>query len=264
MSEDIGRILQKWPYDPQSSIRKVIDTQGTEKIQVRVDQGAFQGILQMEVDGRPDGRKPHDWDFVLDYHRDSLERHVRDEGEESDFALDHEACEELFDEGRRIYERYVFLLQIQDYARVIRDTQRNMDLFRFVHRYGELEDDRMNLEKWWPYVIRIHAVARVMFASQNDDFDSAMDIIKEALEEIGNLEEVEAEEFYIERKRSRKALKELQEELAKKRPVSALEQLERQLAEAIEKEEFEKAAELRDRILELEVRAEAAEKGKSP
>ena len=48
MAEDIGQLLHRWPYDPHNSIRKVIDPDGTEKIQVRVDQGAFQGILQME------------------------------------------------------------------------------------------------------------------------------------------------------------------------------------------------------------------------
>ena len=47
MSEDIGQILKSWEYDPQNSIRKVIDPDGGEKIQVRVDQGAFQGVLQM-------------------------------------------------------------------------------------------------------------------------------------------------------------------------------------------------------------------------
>ena len=67
MSEDIGHILKKWAYDAQNSIRKVIDSNGGEKIQVRVDQGAFQGILQMELDGRPDGKRPHSHTFVFDY-----------------------------------------------------------------------------------------------------------------------------------------------------------------------------------------------------
>ena len=47
------------------------------------------------------------------------------------------ACEELFDEGARVYERYAFLLQLKDYRRVVQDTERNMVLFRFVNRYAE-------------------------------------------------------------------------------------------------------------------------------
>ena len=50
MNEDIGQILENWPFDPENSIRKVIDSSGVEKIQVRVDQGAFQGVLQMNLD----------------------------------------------------------------------------------------------------------------------------------------------------------------------------------------------------------------------
>ena len=50
------------------------------KIQIRVDQGAFQGILQLNLDGRPDGRRPHGQDFALDYYRDELERYRREHG----------------------------------------------------------------------------------------------------------------------------------------------------------------------------------------
>ena len=55
MTEDIGPLLNHWPYDPKNSIRKIFSSKGVEKIQVRIDQGPFQGILQMELDGRPDG-----------------------------------------------------------------------------------------------------------------------------------------------------------------------------------------------------------------
>ena len=250
--DDIGPILQNWPYESENSIRKVIDAKGSEKIQVRVDQGAFQGILQMDLDGRPDGKRPHSQDFALSFYKDAHQTYVKSEGTEQGYSLDRKTCEELFDESRRLYERYVFLLQIQDYGRVIRDTERNMELFRFVNRHAAQEDDKMNLEKWWPYVLRIHAVARVMIASQDQDYDSALHIIQEVQEKIDSLEEVDAEEFRVERRRSQQALKELAKELESKRPLSPLEGLRQKLADAIENEEFEKAARIRDRIQELE------------
>ena len=254
MTEDIGRILKAWPYEPENSIRKVIDSNGSEKIQVRVDQGAFQGILQMELDGRPDGRQPHNQNFVLDHHKDHLHRHISEQGTESGFNLSQEICQELFDESRQIYERYVFLLQIQDYDRVIRDTERNMEMFRFINRYAEREEDKQNLEKWWPYILRIHAIARVMITTQNADYESGIRIIQDTLQKIEGLEEVDAEEFGFEKQRSVKALRELTEELEGKRPLSQVEKLKQDLLRAIEKEEFERAAELRDRILEIEAR----------
>jgi len=252
MAEDITRILKSWPYNPENSIRKIINPEGTEKIQVRVDQGAFQGILQMELDGRPDGTRPHNKSFALDFYKESLQNFISEKETAEGFSLSQKMCKELFDESRRLYERYVFLLQIQDYDRVIRDTERNMDVFRFVNRYARRQDDRLNLEKWWPYILRIHAVARVMIAAQDEDYDSALKIIDGVRDKLLNLEEMDAEEFRLERKRSLQALEELADELASKRPLSLLEKLRQDLDEAVEEEDFEKAAEIRDRIQELE------------
>lgn len=252
MNKDIIHLLTEWPFDPENSIRKIIDEDGTERIQVRVDQGAFQGILQMELDGRPDGRRPHETDFVLEYYREKLDLLINDSGSEEGFCLGEDDCKELFDESRRMYERYVFLLQIQDYDRVIRDTEFNMALFRFVNRYADNDENKNNLEKWWPYVVRIHAVARVMISMQSEDFESAFKIIDEARERIEGLGEVDTEEFHIERRRSFQALEDLKKELNEKRPETLLDKLNKELDQAIEREEFERAAKLRDRLKELE------------
>lgn len=252
MIEDIGPILSHWPYNQDNSIRKIIDPNGAEKIQVRVDQGAFQGILQMELDGRPDGRILHDAPFVLDHYQGQRDHHVQENGTEQGFNLTHAHCRELFDESRQIYERYVFLLQIQDYDRVIRDTERNMDLFRFVNRYAATEKDQLSLEKWWPYILRIHAIARVMIATQDEDYDSGIQIIRDTVSKIEALKDVDAEEFHVEKRRSTKALNELLEELDQKRPLTEAERLKKDLLSAIELEDFEKAAQLRDRIHKLD------------
>jgi len=252
MMEDIGPLLKHWPYSQDNSIRKIIDEDGTEKIQVRVDQGAFQGILQMELDGRPDGRKLHQSIFVLDHFQEKRDRHIEEKGTEEGFQLSKSNCKELFDESRQIYERYVFLLQIQDYDRVIRDTERNMDLFRFVNRYAAAEKDRTNLEKWWPYILRINGIARVMITTQNKDYESGIAIIKDVLEKISALTSVDAEEFQMEKERSIQALNELLEELEQKRPLTETERLKKELLSAIESEDFERAAKLRDQIHQTE------------
>ncbi len=51
--------------------------------------------------------------------------------------------------------------------------------------------------------------------------------------------------------RSIMALRELESQILKNRPLSELEQLEHQLRRAIDKQEFERAAKLRDRIRAL-------------
>lgn len=251
MNQDISELLQAWEFDPEANVRKIRGDDGVEKMQVRVDQGAFQGILQVNLDGRPDGRRPHGMDYALDYFRSLLEQSDY-QREKRKFSLDKEACQELFDEGSRIYGRYIFLLQLKDYDRVIRDTERNMELFRFVNTYGEEEEDRLNMEKWWPYILRIHAVAGAMKATEKEDFDGALDIVEKGREQIKNLPEVEAEEFFVELERSQQALDELAEELHNKKPLSQREILEQRLQEAIDSEEFERAAVIRDELKKLE------------
>jgi len=253
MTEDISDILRNWEFDPRKSYRKILGVNGREMIQVRVDNAAFQGILQMELDGRPDGRQPHGCEFVLDYHRDTLEHwreaHQGDQG----FLLDSAACSELFDESLRIYNRYVFLLQLQNYPRVVRDTERNMDLFRFVNKYAEHEKDRNNLEKWWPYILRINGTARAMLAIQEGrNFEKALGIVRSTRQKIDNLEPMEVEEFVTELERSRKALEDLEQAILSQKPLNEVEKIRKKMEQAVADERFEEAALLRDKLKGLE------------
>ena len=58
MKDDIGELLNNWSFDPDEFIaRRITASDGTEKIQIRIDMG----VLQLEVEGRPDGERPHDF-----------------------------------------------------------------------------------------------------------------------------------------------------------------------------------------------------------
>lgn len=249
MSHDISHILKNWEFDPGKSYRKIVGDDGREKIQVRVDNAAFQGVLQMEMDGRPDGKQPYGYDFALDYYRLSLKRYEKAHGTARGFKLDPASCSELFDESLRIYNRYVFLLQLQDYQRVIRDTERNMELFRFVNRHAAREKDRTNLERWWPYILRINGTARAMLAMQEDqDFEAALKIVEDTNEKIQNLPQLEAEEFHTEKERSMKALVEMEKAIRAHKPLTEMEKLQVELSRAVAEERFEDAARLRDAL----------------
>ena len=252
-TQDIGGILESWEYDPEHNYRRIVGDDGREKIQIRVDNAAFQGVLQMELDGRPDGRKPFGFDFALDYHRQAQRRYCNAHGSDRGFSLDPEACAQLFDESLRVYNRYVFLLQLQDYARVIRDTERNMQLFRFVHHYAAREADRSNLERWWPYILRVHGSARAMRTLEEErDHEQALRIVAETRRKIADLEPLDFEEFHLERERSLKALRELEETILATRPPTEKDRLELELTRAVAEERFEEAARLRDRLRSLE------------
>lgn len=252
-SVDLRGLLDGWPYDPENDVRVVHGDDGREIIQVRTPVG----IEQLEVTGRPDGARPYGMESVFEYHLHRLER-AKQAGQEAEFELGPDECAELFAEGTLYYLRYLRLFQLQRWAEVVRDTARNMRLFDFVNRYAARDEDRTNLEKWRPYIIRMNAIAAAMLELENGAFERALGILDGAVERIESLPELDDETFQFERQRSLLALRELITQINKNRPLTELERLERQLKRAIETQQFERAAELRDRIRSLRNKAESS------
>jgi hypothetical protein len=242
-SADLRRILKTWPYDPENDVRAVRGDDGREILQVRTPLG----VEQYEMDGRPDGLRPHGMDSALDFYAQRLNQ-AKFSGRESDFELSPQECGELFHEGTLFYFRYVRLFQLKDWPRTIRDTARNLRAFDFLHRYARREEDQQFLEKWRPYILRVNACASVMQAMEKHTYEEALKIAREAIRKVETLEELEDDTFKFERERSILALRELESQIQKNRPLSELEQLEHQLRRAIDRQEFERAAQLRDRI----------------
>lgn len=245
-SADLRSVLQAWPYDPDADARVISGEDGREILQVRTPLG----IEQYEMEGRPDGARPHGVESALEYQIQELEK-AKAAGQEADFELDHQDCSELFNEGTLYYFRYVRLFQLKDWARTMRDTSRNIRAFDLIHRYAKREEDQQFLEKWRPYIIRVNASAAVMLQLENRAYDKAGEITHQALDAIEALPELDDETFKFERERSLTALRELASQIEKNRPLSELERLEHQLRRAIDRQEFEHAARLRDRIRNL-------------
>src|SRR5215813_10468196 len=159
MSEsfDLRRLLQAWPYDPDQDARLIRGEDGREILQVRTPVG----VEQYELDGRPDAARPHGMESALDFQLQRL-KDSKSEDADKNFELNEAECAELFNEGTLYYFRYVRLFQLRDWARTIRDTGRNLKLFDFVHRFAEREEDRVFLEKWRPYILRVNVSAAAM------------------------------------------------------------------------------------------------------
>ncbi len=245
-SVDLRGFLENWPYDPENDTRLARGADGRTILLVRTPMG----LEQYELDGRPDGARPHGLESVLDYYLQKLAQ-ARAAGREGDFELGPRECTELFNEGTMYYFRYVRLFQLKDWLRTIRDTARNLKAFDLVNRHARREEDRQFLEKWRPYILRVNSSAAIMLELQKGSYDTALRLANEAVEKVMALEELDDETFQFERERSLAALRELAGQIQKNRPLSELERLEHQLRRAIERQEFERAAQLRDRIRSL-------------
>jgi hypothetical protein len=243
---DLRRYLKNWPYDADNDARIVRGEDGREILQVRTPLG----IEQLELDGRPDGEHPQGMESVLEVQLQRLEQ-ARAAGRETGFELGPRECGDLFNEGTLYYFRYVRLFQLKDWARTVRDTARNLRAFDLVHQYGQREEDREFLERWRPYVIRVNTSAAVMIELDKRGYDTASKLTNQAISAIEGLEELDDETFKFERERSLAALRELTTQIQQNRPLSEVEKLEHQLRRAIERQDFERAARLRDRIRAL-------------
>ena len=81
--------------------------------------------MQMEVDGRPDGMRPHGCESLLEYFEHQLDGHRDRNGTELGFHLTADQCQGLREEAVMYYHRYLSLFVLEDFEGVVRDTARN-------------------------------------------------------------------------------------------------------------------------------------------
>jgi len=249
MSLDLNTILKDWPHQNGAvRVRKIVGLDGREKLQLRIDLG----VLQMETSGRPDGTRPFGCESLLDYHQS---RAKRAEVDGKNFELTPEQCAELQQEGIQYYHRYLSLFQINDFVGVVRDTQRNLDLFDFVAAHTQRDELAWTLQQFRPYVLMMNTRAKASIFLGQGKFSEAITEIQRGRDAIydffqrSNFPELAAKSSEIH------FLDEWLEEVRVKRPLSKLELMQREMETAVSKELYERAAQLRDAIKQLKAQA---------
>ncbi len=242
MSLDLNTILRDWPHENGNvKVRKIAGLDGREKLQLRVDLG----VLQMEMTGRPDGQRPHNCDSLLEYHQ---RRATRAEEKGEGYELTPEQCAELQQEGIQYYHRYLSLFQINDFGGVMRDTQRNLDLFTFVAEHTDREELSWSMQQFRPYVLMMNTRARASILLGEGKFAEAMGEIERGRDAISEFFQRSNFPELVSKSSEIAFLDEWLEEVKAKRPLSKLEIMQREMEAAIAKELYERAAELRDAI----------------
>ena len=243
MDEDIGHILRNWPYDPDDDlIVRIVETKDGPKLQMRIDMG----IIQMGIDGHPTGIKPENFDSWLDYYEQQKTEY--EAGRVDDyFTLSSDDCKKLRREGVQYYYRYLSLMKLEEFQRVIRDTERNIRLFSFVKKYASSEIDRWALDQFRPYIIMMNTRAKSSLMLKKNPVSGIEEAIGLFDKGIGNIIEFYKEygiSSEIETSVELSILKALKSEFLRESPPT----LEEELDNAIQEERFEDAAIIRDRI----------------
>ncbi|MEM1058909.1 MAG: UvrB/UvrC motif-containing protein [Verrucomicrobiota bacterium] len=258
MSKDLIPVLEGWEFLPSKVTARLIDgLEGKSKLQLRIDLG----VLQMELDGRPDGRTPMGMESYY-AHFLELASAVADD---ADFAeglgLGEDDGLKLQQEAVQYYHRYLALFQLEDWPRVIRDTQRNLDLFDFVGHHAEDAALGELFHPFRPYAQMMNARAWAHLWIEHGELKRALEVIEQGIESIkafclgiGKPEMLHGSEEL-------RFLETWQLELQASPEGAPEKRLEQALEHAVEREDYESAAELRDKIKQvLQDKAERAER----
>jgi len=253
MSKDISKILDGWPFQQDDVVVRIIKgDDGRDRLQLRVDLG----LLQMEMDGRPDGLRPEGCRSWLEYYQQKQRAHDAANPDSAPFELQDEDCSRLWREGVQHYHRYLGFWHLKLYELCARDTRRNLELFAFVRGHARNERSKLQFDQWRPYVIMMHsrAVATPMIeagrsAEALDAIESGIDAIRDFLDEYDQSQHAEECKELVNLEKWREEVSMQQEQAERAEPAGgAAAILRRKLQEAIAAEQFEEAARLRDEI----------------
>jgi len=255
MSNDLSKVLGEWQFQPDEVLVRIVPgDDGRGKVQLRVDLG----ILQMEMNGRPDGHRPEGFESWLDYYESLQQAHDETHPDSASFQLSEEDCLRLWREAVQYYHRYLSFWHLELFELCARDTARNLRLFAFVRAHASDDRHKLQFDQWRPYALMMHARAVATPLVQQRLYDEGLRAIESGIEAIREfLDDYEqshrAEECVelVSLERWREELLGKEQRAAAARPKSAVQILRQKLEAAIAAEEFEEAAQIRDQIRKL-------------
>ncbi len=256
-SKDIGPILADWPFESgQINVRRIRGLDGRPKIQMRLDLG----VLQMETEGRPDGRRPYNCESVLAHHLDRLREHTLRNGTELGYELSADECRELREEAALYYQRYLALFVLEEFEGVERDTQRNLKVLDLCRRFAGNESDRYILEQYRPYIIMMNTRAKALHALGAGTARSALAHVEAGLKAIKEFFASFNQTRAYYKSREVRLLRQLRSRIKRGLPPDPAVKLRKELRAAVADERYEDAARIRDLLDSLDQTSEAEQR----
>ncbi len=261
MSNDLSDILGDWEFSPDhqsKNIRVVIGSDGRRKIQIRVKCG----VIQWETEGRPDGKEPHGFPSMLEYCEHLLREHEAAGGSESDFELAEAVTAAVREEIMDYYHRRVMRFQLTDYSGAWEDAEHSLKLMSFVKRFVADPEIVMSHEQYRPFLLMDRARAAAMVGLESGAPPAAMGEIDHGISAIKQFYHEYSRDDLIDESQELQVLKDLKERIRQQYNLpfakeEIIESLEVDLQEAVEDEDFERAADIKRRLDRLSVSDQA-------
>lgn len=233
---NIDDILNEWPYEPSSvSVRIVKGADERELIQMRIEMG----ILQLEVEGRPDGERPDGFPTFFDYLQNEASN-------VEEMSMTDDQCSETDREFVQFYHRRICWLSMREFDKARRDADHTLRLMDFCLEHSSDESWTLSHEQYRPFVLFHRTQAATLSALEDDDAETAIEEVNSGLHHLRNLfSSFEAMEEYEDNELVERLI-ELRESVREKFKVGRT--LQEQLGDAIASEQYELAARLRDEL----------------
>lgn len=252
MSKDLTSIMADWPADSGGIRSRKITVEGQSFIQLRIDLG----VLQMAMDGRPDGDRPYGFETALAW----LEKQSKQQGDAFELTDDQQV--ELTREMLQFYRRRISLMALAKQAQTDDNLEEADDLYRRAIRDAEHNIAILDLmaaadaevleehEQYRPFILMHRATCRAERALLIHDPDQAIEDLKHGIFEIDQCSEdiddpdeedsvMTPEHFIAELRRFERHIRKL---------YRRQRTLPEQLQDAISAERFEQAARIRDAL----------------
>ena len=234
-------LLANWSFDPATlNVRLVKGKDGRDVIQMRVDMG----VLQLETTGRPDGAQFKETESVLDYLKQAqLDDPTR--------RLSEDECVEVDREFMQFYHRRICWLRLQFYHRAVMDADHTLGLMDVSEAMSPDEEWAGAHEQYRPFVLFHRTQAEALGALEENTAEEAIQAINSGLETMRVFFAKHEAEEHFDSDELVVRLVELRESLRSEYAVGQT--LKEQLEEAVEHEQYELAAQLRDELSRREM-----------
>jgi tetratricopeptide (TPR) repeat protein len=271
MRRDIDDVLRDWPIPPgenEHSARLIKTRDGRPVVQVRLELG----VLQMEVEGRPDGERPRGFATYLDYLKQRVGDRRSTKARTDPWKMNAEHCAEVDREFVQFYHRRMAWLALHRYEEALADVEHTLALLDLIGVHGSDPGYIARHEQFRGLVLYHRTQAAAAIALERQKPEEAVDALREGIERLRRREnernsawadsededEVEEEieiDLAVGPEGMRFAppdsalieqLQAIEAEIRKTFPIRKT--LSEQLAEAVATEDYETAAKLRDQM----------------
>ena len=235
-------LIKDWEFNPHTlNVRMVKGADGRDVIQMRVDMG----LLQLETTGRPDGSQIEGHPTYLEF----LQELVL---ESTELVLDEDQCMEVDREFMQFYHRRICWLRLQYYNRAVMDADHTLRLMDISERVSPDDEWTRSHEQYRPFVLFHRTQAAALGALEEEESgEDAVQAINGGLETIREFFVKHEAEEHFEEDELVVRLVELRETLRSEYEVGQT--LKEKLTAAVEQEQYELAAKLRDELNQREL-----------